>query len=86
MKFERINDMIRNIVFTSADNYENEKHDRAYDIGHNAKDPDTIKKFKTYIEDDLNTPKALKLFLDTVKHPEKINDAKKMMEIFGLRY
>ena len=42
--------------------------------------------FKNYIEDDLHTPKALKLFLDTVKHPDKINDAKKMMEIFGLRY
>jgi hypothetical protein len=24
--------------------------------------------------------------LDTIKHPDKINDAKKMMEIFGLRY
>ena len=86
MKFERINDMIRNLVFTSADNYENEKHDHAYDNGHNAKDSGTIKKFKNYIEDDLHTPKALKLFLDTIKHPDKINDAKKMMEIFGLRY
>ena len=26
--------MIRNLVFTSADNYENEKHDHAYDKGH----------------------------------------------------
>jgi cysteinyl-tRNA synthetase len=78
--------MIKNLVFTSADNYENEKHDHAYDNGHYAKDSDTIKKFKNYIEDDLHTPKALKLFLDTVKHPDKINDAKKMMEIFGLRY
>jgi cysteinyl-tRNA synthetase len=86
MKFERINDMIRNLVFTSADNYENEKHDHAYDNGHNAKDSDTIKKFTNYIEDDLHTPKALKLFLDTVKDPDKINAAKKMMEIFGLRY
>ena len=32
------------------------------------KDSDTIKKFKNYIEDNLDTPKAL----DTIKHPDKI--------------
>jgi len=85
-KFDRINDMIRNLVFTSADNYENEKHDHANDNSQNAKESDTIKKFKSYIEDDLDTPNALKLFLDTVKHSDKMNDAKEMMEIFGLRY
>ncbi len=63
-----------------------ESHDRANDNGEYAKESDTIKKFKNYIEDDLDTPNALKLFLDTVKHSEKMNDAKKMMEIFGLKY
>jgi cysteinyl-tRNA synthetase len=85
-KFDRINDVIRNLVFTSADNYENEKHHDINDNGNSAKESDTIKKFKGYIEDDLDTSNALKLFLDTVKQPDKMNDAKKMMEIFGLKY
>ena len=83
-KFDRMSEMIRNLVFTSVDNYE--KHDHANDNGRDAEESDTIKKFKSYIEDDLDTPNALNLFLDTVKHSEKMNDAKKMMEIFGLRY
>ena len=85
-KFDRINDVIRNLVFTSADNYENEKHHDINDNGNSAKESDTIKKFKGYIEDDLDTPNALKLFLNIVKQPDKMNDAKKMMEIFGLKY
>ncbi len=85
-KFDRINDMIRNLVFTSTDNHENEIHDDINNNGNNTKESDTIKKFKNYIEDDLDTPSALKLFLDTVKHPGRMNYAKKMMEIFGLKY
>ena len=78
--------MIRNLVSNS--DYENENDD--YYIADKkvnySKESDIIKKFKNYIEDDLDTSNALKLFLDTVRQPNKMNDAKKMMKIFGLRY
>jgi cysteinyl-tRNA synthetase len=84
MKFERMNNMIRNLVLTS--NYENENYDTANENVDYTKVSDTIKQFKNYIEDDLDTPNALKLFLEILQHPDKMNDAKKMMKIFGLRY
>jgi cysteinyl-tRNA synthetase len=84
MKFERMNNMIRNLVTIS--NYENENYDTANDNVDYAKESDTIKLFKNYIEDDLDTPNALNLFLKTVIDPDKMNDAKKMMKIFGLMY
>jgi cysteinyl-tRNA synthetase len=84
MRFERINNLIRNLVLTS--NYENENYDTANENVDYAKESDTIKQFRNYIEDDLDTPNALKLFLETVMHPDKMNDAVKMMKIFGLRY
>ena len=84
MRFEKMNNMIRNLVLTS--NYENKNYDTVNKNVDSAKESDTIKQFKNYIEDDLDTPNALNLFLETVMHPEKMNDAKKMMKIFGLRY
>jgi cysteinyl-tRNA synthetase len=83
-RFERMNNMIRNLVVVS--NYENENYDTASDNVDYAKESSTIKQFKNYIEDDLDTPAALKLFLETVKHLDKMNDTRKMMKIFGLRY
>ena len=47
---------------------------------------DTLKKFKNYIDNDLDTPNALALFLQTVMDPNKMNEARKMMKIFGLEY
>jgi cysteinyl-tRNA synthetase len=76
--------MIRDLVLSS--DYENEDYDIANEKVSYAKESDTIKKFKNYIEDDLDTPNALQLFLDTVTQEDKLNDAKKMMKIFGLRY
>jgi cysteinyl-tRNA synthetase len=84
MKFERMSNMIRNLVPVS--NYENENYDTTNDNFDYAKESDAIRLFKNYIEDDLDTPNALNLFLETVKDPDKMNDAKKMMKIFGLRY
>jgi cysteinyl-tRNA synthetase len=84
MKFERMNNMIRNLVPIS--NYENENYDTTNDNFDYAKESDAIRLFKNYIEDDLDTLNALNLFLETVKDPDKMNDAKKMMKIFGLRY
>lgn len=76
--------MIRDLVLSS--DYENEDDDIANEKVNYAKESDTIKKFKYHIEDDLDTPNALRLFLDTVTQEDKMNDAKKMMKIFGLRY
>lgn len=83
-KFDRINNMIRDLVLSS--DYENEDYDIASEKVNYPKESDTIKKFKDYIEDDLDTPNALRLFLDTVTEVDKMNEAKKMMKIFGLRY
>lgn len=83
-RFDRINNMIRDLVLSS--DYENEDYDIANEKVNYAKESDTIKKFKYHIEDDLDTPNALRLFLDTVTQEDKMNDAKKMMKIFGLRY
>ena len=83
-RFDRINNMIRDFVLSS--DYDNEDYDIANEKVNYAKESDTIKKFKNYIEEDLDTPNALRLFLDTVMHEDKMNDAKKMMKIFGLRY
>lgn len=76
--------MIRDLVLSS--DYENEDDDIANEKVNYAKESDTIKKFKNHIEDDLDTPNALRLFLETVTQADKMNDAKKMMKIFGLRY
>ena len=76
--------MIRDLVLSS--DYENEDDDIANEKVNYAKESDTIKKFKNHIEDDLDTPNALRLFLETVTQKDKMNDAKKMMKIFGLSY
>jgi cysteinyl-tRNA synthetase len=83
-KFDRINNMIRDLVLSS--DYDNEDDDIANEKVNYAKESDTIKKFKNHIEDDLDTPNALRVFLETVTQKDKMNDAKKMMKIFGLRY
>jgi cysteinyl-tRNA synthetase len=85
-KFDRINSMIRNLVSNSDHENENDDYYIANKKVNYSKESDIIKKFKNYIEDDLDTSNALKLFLDTVRQPNKMNDAKKMMKIFGLRY
>lgn len=85
-RFEEMNNMIRSLVFVS--DYGKGIHGITYDTVKDIKDTresEIIKKFKKYIE-DLDTPNALKVFLDTVKDVDKMNDAKKMMDIFGLRY
>ena len=86
MKFEEINTMIRNIVSNSA--HENKKYDTKNINVEDSKEleTDTLKKFKNYIDNDLDTPNALALFLQTVMDPNKMNEAKKMMKIFGLEY
>ena len=82
-RYDKINNMVRNLV--SGSDYENEDYDIANE-NVNPKESGTIKKFNNYIANDLDTPNALKLFLDTVTNPNKMADAKKMMKIFGLRY
>jgi len=83
-KFDRINTMIGNLVSNSDS--KNEDYNIADKKINYTKESDIIKKFKNYIEDDLDTSNALNLFLDTVRQPNKMNDVKKMMNIFGLRY
>lgn len=82
-RFEEMNNVIRTLVFAS--DYREGINDMTYDTVKDTKDSEIIKKFRNYIE-DLDTPDALKVFLDTVKDVDKMNDAKKMMDIFGLRY
>jgi len=82
--FDKINNMIRNLISNS--DYKIEEYNIADKKINYSHESDIIKKFKNYIENDLDTPNALKLFLDTVRQPNKLNDAKKMMKIFGLRY
>ena len=86
MKFEEINTMIRNIVSNSA--HENKNYDsKNYYLDESKElETDTLKKFKNYIDNDLDTPNALALFLQTVMDPNKMNEARKMMKIFGLEY
>jgi cysteinyl-tRNA synthetase len=82
-RFEEMNDMIRSLVFAS--DYGKLINGIQYDTINDKKDSKILKKFRNYIE-DLDTPNALKVFLDTVEDVNKMNDAKKMMDIFGLRY
>jgi len=86
IKFEGINIMIRNMISNSA--HENKKYDikNYYVDDSKVQETDTLKKFKNYIDNDLDTPNALALFLQTVMDPNKMNEAKKMMKIFGLEY
>jgi cysteinyl-tRNA synthetase len=86
IKFEGINTMIRNMISNSA--HENKKYDikNYYVDDSKVQETDTLKKFKNYIDNDLDTPNALALFLQTVMDPNKMNEAKKMMKIFGLEY
>jgi cysteinyl-tRNA synthetase len=87
-KFEEINVMIRNMVSTSAN--ENKNYDsKNYNVADSKEietDTYTLKKFKNYIDNDLDTSNALALFLQTVVDPNKMNEAIKMMKIFGLEY
>jgi cysteinyl-tRNA synthetase len=82
--FDKINNMIRNLISNS--DYKIEEYNIADKKINYSHESDIIKKFKNYIENDLDTANALKLFLDTVRQPNKLNDAKKMMKMFGLRY
>jgi cysteinyl-tRNA synthetase len=82
-KFEELNNMIRSLVFAS--DYRKGINGISYDTVKDTIESEIIKKFKNYIE-ILDTPNALKVFLDTVEDVDKMNDAKKMMDIFGLRY
>jgi cysteinyl-tRNA synthetase len=82
-RFEKINNMIKSLVFAS--DYGKGINGKTYDIVKDTKESEIIRKFNNYIE-DLDTPNALKVFLDTLEDMDKMNDAKKMMEIFGLRY
>lgn len=85
-KFEKMNTMIRNIVSNSAHvskNYDTKKY---YVDESKMSETDTFKKFRNFIDNDLDTHNALTLFLQTVKDPNKMNEARKMMTIFGLEY
>lgn len=82
-RFEEMNSKIRSLVFAS--DYGKGINGITYDIVKDTKESEIIRKFKNYIE-DLDTPNALKVLLDTVEDVDRMNDAKKMMEIFGLRY
>ena len=88
MKFEGINTMIRNIVSTS--DHENKNYDtRNHNVAASKElEADTyiLKQFNNYIDNDLDTPNALALLLQTIVHPNKMNEARKMMKIFGLEY
>ena len=89
IKFEAINTMIRNIVSTSVHdsrNYDTTNDNAVTDTKALRKDTNTLELFYNYIENDLDTPNALALFLQTVMNPNRMNEAKKMMRIFGLEY
>lgn len=89
IKFEAINTMIRNIVSTSVHdsrNYDTTNDNAVADTKALRKDTNTLELFYNYIENDLDTPNALALFLQTVMNPNRMNEAKKMMKIFGLEY
>ena len=55
-----------------------------------AKSPDRktrlINEFTSYIEDDVNTPAALQLMIETARKRESITDLRHMTRIFGLIY
>jgi len=89
IKFEAINTTIRNIVSTSVHdsrNYDTTNDNAVTDTKALRKDTNTLELFYNYIENDLDTPNALALFLQTVMNPNRMNEAKKMMKIFGLEY
>jgi cysteinyl-tRNA synthetase len=82
-RFEEMNNMIRSLVFAS--DYGKRINGIPYDTINDKKESKIFKRFRNYIE-DLDTNNALKVFLDTVEDADKMDDAKKMMDIFGLRY
>jgi hypothetical protein len=45
-----------------------------------------INEFTSYIEDDVNTPAALQLMIETARKRESITDLRHMTRIFGLIY
>lgn len=45
-----------------------------------------MNQFKSYLADDLDTPNALELLMETAKNDNKKNDVRTMVEILGLRY
>jgi cysteinyl-tRNA synthetase len=89
-RFEEINTMIRNIVSTSIENkdYDTRNDNVSTDSMELRKDTNTntLEQFYNYIENDLDTPNALELFLQTVVNSNKLNEAREMMKIFGLEY
>lgn len=50
------------------------------------KDSRIVNQFKSYLADDLDTPNALELLMETAKNDNKRNDVRTMVEILGLRY
>jgi cysteinyl-tRNA synthetase len=50
------------------------------------KDSRIVNQFKSYLADDLDTPNALELLMETAKNDNKKNDVRKMVKILGLRY
>ena len=44
------------------------------------------KEFTSYIENDVNTPAALELMIETAREGESIADLRHMVRIFGLSY
>jgi cysteinyl-tRNA synthetase len=44
------------------------------------------KEFTSYIENDVNTPAALELMMETAREGESIADLRYMVRIFGLVY
>lgn len=45
-----------------------------------------LKKFKSYLADDLDTPRALEVMIETTNNVNGKNDVKTMAQILGLRY
>ncbi|MDP9197019.1 MAG: class I tRNA ligase family protein [Thermoproteota archaeon] len=50
------------------------------------KDSRIMTKFKSYLADDLDTPRALEFLIETAKNPKRKNDVEKMVALLGLKY
>src|SRR4029078_3478936 len=74
-KYQRLNEILAGTLF-----------DFRLSGPESGKDSRIVSQFKSYLADDLDTPNALELLMETAKNDNKKNEVRAMVEILGLRY
>jgi cysteinyl-tRNA synthetase len=74
-KYQKLNDILAGTLFDFRSSDQESGNDSKI-----------VNQFKSYLADDLDTPNALELLMETAKNDNKKNDVTTMVEILGLRY